>query len=139
MPTWTVTDAATLLGVSTDTVRRLVDAGKIRSPRARSGRRRVDGLSLAKHLAGRAPAAGPRPQEQSTRNRLPGIVLRVVKDKVAAQVEVLVGPHRIVALVTREAVEALGLEPGMAAVVAVKATNVAVELPKRPTGRRRTD
>jgi molybdopterin-binding protein len=132
-------EAATLLGVSTDTVRRLVDAGKIRSARTRGGQRRIEGLSLAKYLSGRTPAGAPRRDEQSIRNRLPGIVLRVVKDRVAAQVELQVGPHRLVSLVTREAVEALGLAPGMPAIASVKATNLAIELPKGAPGKRHAD
>ena len=139
MPTLRISEAATLLGVSTDTVRRLVDAGKVRSARTRGGQRRIEGLSLAKYLAAQGPSAGARRDEQSIRNRLPGIVLRVVKDRVAAQVEVQVGPHRLVSLVTREAVEALGLAPGMPAIASVKATNVAIELPRGRQGRRHAD
>lgn len=139
MPTLRITEAAALLGVSTDTVRRLVDAGTLRSARTRGGQRRVDGLSLAKHLAAQRPSGAPRRDEQSIRNRLPGIVLRVVKDRVAAQVEVQVGPHRMVSLVTREAVDALGLAPGMPVIASVKATNLAVELPRNPPGRRHAD
>lgn len=140
MPALRMSEAAAILGVSTDTVRRMADAGTIRAARTRGGQRRVDGLSLAKHLAAQDPAAGrSRRDEQSVRNRLPGIVLRVVKDRVAAQVEVQVGRHRLVSLVTREAVDALGLAPGMPAVVSVKATNVAVEIPRGPAGRRHAD
>ena len=139
MPTLRMSEAAALLGVSTDTVRRLVDAGKVRSVRTGGGRRRIEGLSLAKYLAARGPRDGAHRDEQSIRNRLPGIVLRVVKDRVAAQVEVQVGPHRLVSLVTREAVEALGLAPGMPAIASVKATNVAIELPRARPGRRHAD
>jgi len=67
---------------------------------------------------------------QSARNRFPGIITRVVKDSVAAQVEVQAGPHRVVSLMTAEAVDELGLEPGMRAVAAVKATQVVVEVPE---------
>ena len=133
MPTWSMSEAAALLGVSADTVRRLADAGTIRATRPRGGRRRVDGLSLAKHLA-KSGGAGAGPRDQSIRNHLPGIVLRVTKDRVSAQVEIQVGPHRLVSLVTREAVDALGLEPGMPAVASVKATNLSVELPPRRRG-----
>jgi len=140
MHTMRMSEAASILGVSPDTVRRLADAGKIRSARTRGGQRRVEGLSLAKYLAAQGlPSARERLREQSTRNRLPGIVLRVVRDKVAAQVEVQVGPHRLVSLVTREAVDALHLEPGMPAIVSVKATNVAIELPRGDAGRRHAD
>ncbi len=138
MHTLKMSEAAEILGSSADTVRRLADAGKIRAVRSRGGQRRIDGRSLAIYMAGRAPG-GDGLREQSIRNRLPGIVLRVVKDKVAAQVEIQVGPHRLVSLVTREAVDALGLEPGMLAIASVKATNLAVELPRAVRGRRHAD
>jgi len=137
MPTLRMSEAAVLLGVSPDTVRRLADTGAIRSVRTRGGQRRLEGASLAKYLAAQSPPAGR--DEQSIRNRLPGIVLRVVKDRVAAQVEIQVGPHRLVSLVTREAVDALGLAPGMPAIASVKATNLAIELPRSPAGRRHAD
>ncbi len=130
MPEIKMGDAAAVLGVSSDTVRRLADAGTVKSRRTRGGQRLIDGRSLASYVVDRDRAdskvAGSR---QSTRNRLPGIVTRVVKDKVAAHVEIQAGPHRLVCLLTREAVDALGLAPGMMAVATVKATNVAVELP----------
>lgn len=129
-PAIRIRDAAAALGVSADTVRRLADAGTLKMTRTRGGQRLIDGRSLAAYLerpAGRAATLPP--PRQSIRNRLPGIVTRVVKDKVAAQVEIQSGPHRIVCLLTREAVDALGLAPGMMAVATVKATNVAVELP----------
>ena len=133
-------EAAALLGVSPDTARRLADAGTIRSRRTRGGQRLVDGRSLARHLARRGgPAIPASLSEQSTRNRLPGIVTRVVRDRVAAQVEIQVGPHRMVSLLTREAADALGLEPGMFAIASVKATNVAVEIPRGAAGRRHGD
>lgn len=140
MPVWKTSEAAAILGVSADTVRRMVDAGTLRSVRTTGGQRRVDGMSLARHLATRDAVAGRRRSDaQSIRNRLPGIVLRVVRDRVAAQVEVQVGPHRMVSLITREAADALGLEPGMPATVSVKATNLAVEIPRAPAGRRHAD
>lgn len=138
MPALRLSEAAEILGVSADTVRRLADAGKVKFARTRGGQRRIDGRSLAQYLARRsAGAAGA--SSQSIRNRLPGIVLRVVKDTVTAQVEIQVGPHRLVSLVTREAVDALRLEPGMPAIASVKATNLAVELPRAPAGRRHAD
>lgn len=128
-------EAASVLGVSADTVRRLADAGTLKTRRTRGGQRLVDGRSLATYLVSRdrrsSVVAAAR---QSTRNRLPGIVTRVVKDRVAAQVEIQAGPHRIVCLLTREAVDTLGLAPGTMAVATIKATNVAVELP--PPSRR---
>jgi molybdopterin-binding protein len=133
-------EAAAVLGVSTDTVRRLADARTVKTRRTRGGQRLVDGVSLATYLVKRdLLPPGMAPAQQSMRNRLPGIVTRVVKDKVAAQVEIQVGAHRIVSLLTREAVDMLGLTPGMVAIATVKATNVSVELaaaptrPKRPT------
>ena len=135
MQAFKIGEAAALIGVSTDTVRRLADAGTLKTRRTRGGQRLVDGRSLAAYLSRQGtPAGRDASSEQSTRNRLPGIVTRVVKDKVAAQVEIQVGPHRMVSLLTREAVDALGLEPGMLAIATVKATNVAVEVPP-PAGR----
>jgi len=132
-------EAASLLGVSADTVRRLADARTVKTRRTRGGQRLVDGRSLAKYLVERDRL----PRElaasaQSTRNRLPGIVTRVVKDKVAAQVEIQMGPHRLVSLLTREAVDALGLTPGMLAIATVKATNVSVELMAKPARAKRS-
>ncbi len=93
----------------------------------------MEGRSLAAYLSKQeGPAFRDASSEQSIRNRLPGIVTRVVKDRVAAQVEVQVGPYRMVSLLTREAVEALGLEPGMPAVATVKSTNVSIEVAAPP-------
>ena len=122
---------AELLGVSVDTVRRWADSGKIRTRRSAGGQRVLDGADLARFLTETAVTAEPDViVGRSARNRFPGIVTRVVKDKVAAQVEIHAGPHRIVSLMTREAVDELGLAPGMLAVAAVKATSVVVEVPK---------
>jgi molybdopterin-binding protein len=133
-------DAAAILGVSADTVRRLADARRLKTRRTPGGQRLVDGRSLARHLARRGgPALPAALSKLSARNRLPGIVTRVVKDRVAAQVEIQVGSHRMVSLLTREAVDALGLEPGMLAVAVVKATSVFVEVPAGPRGSRRGD
>src|SRR5438270_1201843 len=125
--------AAELLGVSVDTVRRWADGGRLATRRTGGGQRVVDGAALARvalELA-ESPELGAI-VGVSARNRFPGIVTRVVKDKVTAQVEIQAGPHRIVSLMTREAVDELGLAPGVLAVAAVKATNVIVELPGRP-------
>jgi molybdopterin-binding protein len=123
-------EAAELLGVSPDTVRRWADAGKIGSAREPGGRRLIDGEALARFAGtmGAAPTAPP-VASQSARNRFTGIVTRVVKDTVMAQVEVQAGPHRIVSLISREAADELGLAPGVLVVAAVKATNVIVERP----------
>ena len=122
--------AAELLGVSVDTVRRWADGGRLKTRRTAGGQRLVDGADLARFLGeqGGAPEPGAI-VSSSSRNRFPGIVTRVLKDKVAAQVEIHAGPHRVVSLMTREAADELGLAPGVQVVAAVKATNVVVELP----------
>ena len=122
--------AAQVLGVSVDTVRRYADSGKLASSRTRGGQRRIDGLALARFAEsqGDARASG----RSSARNRLFGVVTRVVQDRVAAQVEMRCGPFRIVAILSREAVESLGLAPGVLANAVVKATNVVVELVEIP-------
>ncbi len=120
-------EAAGILGVSADTVRRLADAGTLKAKRTKGGQRVVDGRDLARYAAKRAPTEDPETSRESARNRFPGIVVRVVKDRVSAQVEIRSGPFRIVSLLTREAVESLGLAPGVAVSAVVKATNVVVE------------
>jgi molybdopterin-binding protein len=128
MPNYRLGQAAKVLGVSADTVRRMVDDGRLEAARTDGGQRLIDGGSLAKLVKPKRPA---RPEvRQSARNRFPGIVTRVIKDRVAAQVEIQAGPHRLVSLLTREAVDELDLKPGMPAVAVVKATNVGVELPR---------
>ncbi len=125
--------AAELLGVSTDTLRRWADAGRVATTRSAGGRRRIDGADLAelaRTLAVEPSAAGA--VSASARNRFTGIVTRVVKDTVMAQVELQAGPHRIVSLLSREAVDELDLAPGMLAIASIKATNVVVELPAQP-------
>ena len=132
MPAYRIAQAAELLGVSTDTVRQWVDAGRVKTVPSEGSRREVDGTDLARlavELEGtRDPVAIG---AQSARNRFPGIITKVVADTVAAQVDIQAGPHRFVALVTREAVDELGLAPGMLAEAVVKATNVGVELAVR--------
>jgi molybdopterin-binding protein len=130
MPGYRLGQAAKTLGVSVDTVRRMVDDGRLVAVRTPGGQRLIDGESLA---AIAKPKRKDRPEaavKQSARNRFPGIVTRVIKDRVAAQVEIQAGPHRFVSLLTREAVDELKLKPGMPAVAIVKATNVSVELPR---------
>ena len=124
-------EAADRLGVSVDTVRRWADAGRLGSSRTDGGQREVDDADVARLVAERA-VDQPTPVivGQSARNRFSGIVTRVVKDRVMAQVEIQAGPHRIVSLLSREACDELGLKPGVAAVAAVKATNVIVEVPE---------
>ena len=118
-----------MLGVSVDTVRRMVDAGRLVAVRTAGGQRMIEGESLAAAARPSRPAA-EKTARQSARNRFPGIVTRVIKDRVAAQVEIQAGPHRLVSLLTREAVDELDLKAGMPAIAVVKATNVQVELPR---------
>jgi molybdopterin-binding protein len=130
MPTYRMGQAAELLGVSVDTVRRWADAGRLGTRRTEGGQRVVDGASLAEFMSGLRHL--PEHDEviaQSARNRFPGIVTRVVKDEIVAKVELQAGPYRVVSLMTREAADELELTPGVLAVAAVKATNVVVELP----------
>ncbi|MGI9034314.1 MAG: TOBE domain-containing protein [Acidimicrobiales bacterium] len=130
MSTFTVGEAAELLGVSTDTVRRWVDSGQLPEARTEGGRRRVDGAALARFAADRAPAPTSLPVAESARNHFPGLVTKVAKDKVMAQVDIQSGPYRVVSLMSREAVDELGLVPGMMVVASVKSTNVVVEVPR---------
>jgi molybdopterin-binding protein len=127
MVTYRLGQAARLLGVSVDTVRRLADQGKLATRRTAGGQRRIDGARLAK-LAEAIDDDPDLARVSSARNHLLGIVTRVVRDKVAAQVELRCGPFRLVALVTRESVDRLRLQPGVIAYAVVKATNVVVEL-----------
>lgn len=130
MPTYRLGQAAELLGVSVDTVRRWADAGRIGVRRTEGGQRVVDGAALAEFMTGLRHA--PERDEviaQSARNRFQGIVTRVLKDEIVAKVELQAGPYRVVSLMTREAADELQLAPGVLAVAAVKATNVVVELP----------
>lgn len=123
---------AELLGVSVDTVRRLEDAGRLSFRTTAGGQRLVDGRHLAAFVEEQAKAIEPEViVARSARNHMPGIIVRVLKDKVTAQVEIQAGPHRIVSLMTREAADELGLSPGVRAVASVKSTNVVVELPQR--------
>jgi molybdopterin-binding protein len=133
MPTYRIGQAAELLGVSVDTVRRWADAGRLGTTRTEGGQRVVDGASLAEFMASlRHLPEHDQVTAQSARNRFPGIVTRVAKDEIMAQVELQTGPYRVVSLMTREAADELGLAPGVLAVAAVKATNVVVELPSPP-------
>ena len=131
MPTYQVSEAAQLLGVSPDTVRRWVDDGRVQATRASSGRRVIEGRDLARLAASIAEAPGPaRGDPASTRNRFLGLVTAVQRDSVMTQVDLVCGPFRVVSLISREAADELGLEPGVIAVASIKATNVAVELPR---------
>jgi molybdopterin-binding protein len=122
--------AADLLRVSPDTVRRLVDAGRIKTARSAGGQRQIDGAALARYMAAQPRPDPPAAASESARNRFTGIITRVIKDGVAAQVEMQAGPHRIVSLITRESADELGLKPGVIAVASVKATSVVIERPR---------
>ncbi|MEA2621943.1 MAG: hypothetical protein QOH61_853 [Chloroflexota bacterium] len=123
-------DAAELLGVSVDTLRRWMEAGTLPFERTAGGQRTVRRSDVARLAADRRRAGADRPiVAQSARNRFAGVVVRVEKDKVAAVVEVQAGPHRLVSLLTREAVDELQLEPGREVVCVVKSTDVIVEVP----------
>ena len=126
-----VTDAASLLGVSDDTLRRWADSGRIEVDRAH-GPATVDAAALAAlaaQIAAESPLARMLPAEgtSSARNRVTGIVTRVVRDTVMAQVELQAGPFRFVSLMSREAADELHLEPGSIATASVKATTVVIE------------
>ncbi|MCC3767442.1 molybdopterin-binding protein [Streptomyces sp. UNOC14_S4] len=131
MHSYTIGGAARLLGVSPDTVRRWADAGRIPTRRDETGKRAIDGSDLAAFsVALAAEANGPEGEETAyttARNAFPGIITAVKLGDVAAQVEIQAGPHRLVSLLTREAVEELGLAVGMEAVARVKATNVHID------------
>ncbi|MEU6762752.1 TOBE domain-containing protein [Streptomyces sp. NPDC046853] len=134
MPSYSIGQAAGLLGVSSETVRRWADGGRLRMDRDGAGNRAIDGVSLAAFAAGRA--AGTHPVSPgasvsvstSVRNSFAGIVTAVRVDDVAAQVEIQSGPHRLVSLVTRETVEELGIEVGVTVTARVKSTHVHVDL-----------
>lgn len=121
-------EAAELLGVSVDTIRRWTASGRLRVRRSAGGQRLV-GLADIRRLQSERRQKRDRPiVAQSARNRFAGVVTRVEKDRVAAVVEVQAGPHRLVSLMTAEAAEELAFHPGMAVVCVVKATNVVVEV-----------
>lgn len=129
MPTYGISEAAELLGVSPDTVRRWVDTGRLTALREAKGPRRIDGGDLAAFAGSLAEPGDPdRAANSSARNRFRGIVTRVARDGVMAQVEIQAGPHRVVSLMSREAADQLGLEVGMVASAVVKSTNVVVEI-----------
>ena len=131
MTSYRIAEAAELLGVSDDTLRRWVEAGRVASSR-QDGRTVVSGVdlaALAESLAEHPDREATRAAAVSARNRLAGIVTKVVKDRVMAQVEMVCGPYRLVSLMSTEAAEELGLEPGVRAIASVKSTNVVVERP----------
>lgn len=138
MPMFRIKEAAGLLGVSTDTLRRWADRGRIETTIDASGRQAVNGVALARLAQDLAEEASYDQRTtvvaHSMRNRFSGLVTRVVRDTVMAQVEIQAGPHRFVSLLSREAADELGLEPGILVVAAVKATSVSVEIPSSGRG-----
>jgi molybdopterin-binding protein len=121
-------DAAEALGVRVETLRRWEREGRIKMRRTEGGQRLVSPAEVKRLLAAKRRSPGRPIAKQSTRNRFPGVVTAVKVDGLVATVEIQAGPHRVLALTTSEAVEELGLKPGMEAVAAVKATNVIVEV-----------
>jgi molybdopterin-binding protein len=134
MPDYRIKEAADLLGVSDDTLRRWAEAGRIAITTDTTGRQTVDGVDLAQLAQGLGDAVhgpdDPSAANRSARNRFTGLVTRVVRDTVMAQVEIQAGPYRIVSLISREAADDLELEPGALAVATAKATNVSIETPR---------
>lgn len=125
-----IKDAAAYLAVSDDTLRRWIDNGVLTGARDESGRSVVDGLELARLARSTAVLPSDRsPVGRSARNRFVGLVTEIVSDTVMSQVELQCGPHRVVSLMSTEAVRELGLEPGSVATAVVKATTVLVETP----------
>lgn len=131
-----VGQAAEMLGVSVETLRRWETEGRLRMERSAGGQRLVplDEVSRLREEQRRANVDRPI-VAQSARNRFPGIITRVERDRVAAVVEVMAGPHRLVSLMTAEAVDELDLKVGDEAVCVVKATNVIVEIPSTKESR----
>ncbi len=127
--TYRIAEAAALLGVSDDTLRRWVEAGRVEATTS-EGRSVIEGAHLARLATELADHPEPsRSAQVSARNRMTGLVTRVVKDQVMAQVELICGPYRLVSLMSAEAATELGLEPGVTAIASVKSTNVIVERP----------
>ena len=129
-PSYRIAEAAELLGVSDDTVRRWIDSGRLPVHRQGGGPAQVDGADLARiATALHEPPDPGTTRGSSARNRLTGIVTGVLRDTVMAQVEIQAGPFRVVSLMSREAADELGLEVGVRAVATVKATQVSIDIP----------
>lgn len=130
VPSYRISEAAVLLGVSDDTIRRWVSLGRLEVQRDDANRQVIDGEQLAAFAREQVHNAGG--GRASARNRLTGIITDVRTDGVTAQIEIAAGRYRLVSLMTREAVDELGLRPGVRAVALVKATSVIVELDTDP-------
>ena len=129
-PALRIGQAAEVLAVSVDTIRRWAEDGTLRTTRTDGGQRLVSAAEVRRMLDARRKTAPQRPiAAQSARNRFPGVVTKVEVDRVAAVVEVQAGPHRLVSLLTAEAVRELKLAPGVQVIAVVKATNVMIDLP----------
>ena len=129
VPHLRVSEAARLAGVSDDTIRRWIDADGIATIKDGAGRTLVDGVDVAAFAARALPADDPTEVRRSARNRFTGIVTAVTTDTVMAQVDLQCGPHRVVSLMSAEAVRDLGLEPGSVATAVIKSTMVIIETP----------
>lgn len=138
MTQFRISEGAALLGVSDDTVRRWAEQGRIDITRGANGMQVIEGtalLPLMEELAERGALSEAFPMARaSARNRFVGLVTRVQRDGIMAQVDLQAGPFRIVSLMSREAADDLGLEPGMLAAASAKATTVSIELPPRGDG-----
>jgi molybdopterin-binding protein len=134
MSEFRIGEAAELLGVSADTVRRWVDAGRVPASRDEHGHRMISGVDLAAFARALGDNADERFEQSSARNRLRGIVTAVVKDAVMAQVDIQAGPFRLVSLMSREAVDQLDLRVGSVAVAVIKSTTVVVERAEQTLG-----
>lgn len=130
MTVYRIAEAANLLGVSDDTLRRWAEHHRFEIARTPQGAAGIEGKALAELAVEVAdlPREGGGSLSGSPRNRMRGIVTKVVRDTVMAQVEMCCGPYRIVSLISREAADDLGLEPGVVAMATIKSTNVAVEV-----------
>ncbi len=130
VPHYRISEVAELFGVSDDTVRRWADSGQLTPIRDAGGRKAIEGAELAAFAKSQAQAVpDPSLVDRSARNRFVGLVTEVIVDRVMAQVEIQCGPHRVVSLMSSEAVRELGLVPGVLAVAVVKSTEVMVETP----------
>ena len=128
MDGYRIGQAAEAIGVRVETLRRWERDGKLTTVRTSGGQRLVPAAEVSRLVAERR--AGRAPGAASRRNAFPGVITKVTLDKVSALVEIQAGPHRVVSLITREAADELGLEPGMEATATVKATSVMIEVSK---------